>query len=386
MYFRLNPECYFIRGNKLGAIFDLIDNKIYALNQIETGIVTSVERNSLVSGDEKFLNELKMLRLGNFYNNKMYIEKIRFYSRNAESALESTANLNRAFLEINNSCKRDCWFCGLYGVRRSLGCLGCNKWNEDGKPLEIERWKKLIDELRDLNCQVAIITGGDLTLDWDRTREILYYAEDKFNEIYIVLHQARLSEINMMDLHDRAKPIIQVEDINNETLECIPEGSLPLLIVKPEQWHEVRDITTRSKNAIVDFVIEGSSFTNILPIMSKKEIMVPGLYKFTQNMRYHPCLGNTLAISYTGNVFPCPMMRKYNLGNIKDEKLYTIFEKNGVNKINKFWKLTLDNVDKCSVCEFRYSCGDCRALEESLTGKLDGKILCSYDPKEGIWL
>ena len=77
MYFRLNPECYLIRGKKLGAIFDLIDHKIYALNELETEIVTSCEKNNSIQGERKFLNELKQLCLGNFYSNRSYIQKLR---------------------------------------------------------------------------------------------------------------------------------------------------------------------------------------------------------------------------------------------------------------------------------------------------------------------
>jgi hypothetical protein len=35
MYFRLNPECHFIKGEVYGAIFDLIDEKIYPLEGFE---------------------------------------------------------------------------------------------------------------------------------------------------------------------------------------------------------------------------------------------------------------------------------------------------------------------------------------------------------------
>jgi radical SAM protein with 4Fe4S-binding SPASM domain len=102
-------------------------------------------------------------------------------------------------------------------------------------------------------------------------------------------------------------------------------------------------------------------------------------------MRYHPCIRNTLIISYTGNVLPCPMMRRHGFGNIGDKELHTLFEKGGADKINGLWKLNLGKIDRCNGCEFRYSCGDCRALEESLTGRLHGKAACNYNPEEGTW-
>lgn len=79
------------------------------------------------------------------------------------------------------------------------------------------------------------------------------------------------------------------------------------------------------------------------------------------------------------------MMRNHSFGNVKTEELYSIFERR-MGDIDKFWKLNLDKIEKCSGCEFRYVCADCRALEEELTGKIDGKMLCSYDPVKGTWL
>ncbi len=381
MYFRLNPECYFIQGSARGAIFDLIDSRIYALSPEETELIESSEKNQPVSNHEKFLQELKELRLGTFYNNKMYMYKVRVINSSMEEELKFQTNLSRAFLEINNSCQRDCWFCGSHGVSRSMGCMGCNKWNEDGRPLEVERWKGLVDELRDLDCKDIIITGGDLTLAWDRTMKILDYAEGKFSKIYMVLHQDSLSKVHLGDLDGRARPIIQIENFSNAIAK---DGSIPLLIVKPEHYGDIWNSIPEKKDVFLDFVIKDRQLSNDLPIMSHKKIKMPNIYQFSHHMRYHPCIGGTLAISHTGNVLPCPMMRGHSLGNIRDKELFTIFER-GLNEINKFWKLTLDKIDKCRYCEFRYSCIDCRALDESLTGRLEDKKVCSYDPKEGAW-
>lgn len=98
--------------------------------------------------------DFKKLRLGNFYLNKIYVQKLRIGSPPIEEQqIGNPPKLYRAFLEINNSCKRDCWFCGYYGIRRSLGCMGCNKWNQNGEPLPTEKWKKLIDDLRNFKLQ-----------------------------------------------------------------------------------------------------------------------------------------------------------------------------------------------------------------------------------------
>jgi len=378
MYFRLNPECYFIRGRRCGVILDLIDEIMYLLNPEETEIVTSSENNCPITCNEEIFSELKRLRLGNFYYNKVYIQKLRIGSLSEEMEKGSPPQLNRAFLEINNSCNRNCWFCGYNGISRSLGCMGCNKWKEDGEALTIRRWMQLIDELNCLECRDVIITGGDLTLTWDRTAEILDYAKGKFANIYVILHEQSLSENIINNFANKTKMIIQTENVNNRS-----DIYSTLLTVTPKKWEYIQD--ELYEHTLIDFVINNEhSLKDSLPIMSKEKILPIDIYKLSNNVEYHPCLGHTLAISYTGNVIPCPMMRDHCLGNIVDKGLYTIF-RDGMNYIEKFWKLNLNKIETCTECEFRYVCSDCRALEERLTGNINGKLICSYNPEEGKW-
>lgn len=380
MYFRLNPECYFIKGSRCGAIYDLIEGNIYALDSEETKLVESCEKNKIVEKENEFLGNLKKLCLGNFYDKRAYIEKLRLGSPIEKSQPGHPPQFNRAFLEINNSCNRNCWFCGYLGIKRSWGCMGCNKWNEDGETLTTERWKEIIDELKDLDCKDIFITGGDLTLAWDKTMDILDHADGKFERTYITLHEQSFSEKIVKDLTNKAQPIIQTENLDGIQSEDL----IFLLTVRPEEFKNLKDI--KNKKVMIDFVSEDfSSLPLDIPLTSKRKIAKENMYQFFHNIKYHPCIGNTLAISHTGNVLPCPTMRNHVLGNVRDRELYTIFEK-GKEEIDKFWNLTLDSIEKCRDCEFRYACNDCRALEEKLTGKLEGKRLCNYESEEGKWL
>ena len=378
MYFRINPECCFIRGETCGAIYDLIDEKLYALNQDEAKLITSCEKNNPIQGDEKFLSELKQKLLGNFYNNKVYVQRLRVGSL-IENVLQPP-EIHKAFLEINNSCERDCWFCGYHGIKRSLGCMGCNKWKENGKTLSLEGWKKVINQLSDMNCKKIFIIGGDLTLEWEKTREILDYVKEKSIEIYVTINQKSVSDDIIEDLDGKAKLIIQTDNYNN----IISDNFIYLLVTNSKNGNDLSKI--QSKNVMIDNVIEKiSTLSSDHPMMSKTKVSPVNLYQFWSNLEYHPCLGHTLAICNNGNILPCPMMRDHIIGNVIDDEIYTIFKQEW-GRINKFWKLNLDKVEKCTSCEFRYTCSDCRALEESLTGKLDGKLLCNYDPKNGKWL
>lgn len=382
MYFRLNPECHFIKGEVRGAIFDLIDGKIYSLDQKETKIITLCENNEPISDGEDFLKNLKDLHVGNTYTNKVYIRKLYFGSPSRTTTEGSSPELQRAYLEINNSCNRNCWFCGCYGIKRSMGCMGCNKWNDSSESLTLKRWEKLLEELNDLDCREVFLKGGDLTLSWDKTMSILDYARDMFEQIYITLHKHSLSESIMNDLGNKANLIIQCENIK-EVVSPGTHAYAYLLTVKPEDWRNNRSAVSNivTKDIMVDFVVEDANhLANDIQIMPRN--MSLNVQRFTNSMKYHPCIGHTITITHSGDVIPCPMMRKHKLNNIKDKELYTIFE-NADEGIHNFWNLNLDKIEKCKLCEFRYTCNDCRALEENLTGRLEGKVLCGYNPKNG---
>lgn len=376
MYFRLNPECYFVRGKVLSAVYDLIDKKIYMLDSQETDVLTSCEKNDLVSEDEQILKDFKALRLGNFYPNKMYITKLR--DRSFRESDLNPPELNRAFLELNNICKRDCWFCGYYGIKRSSGCIGCNKWKENGKNLTTKRWKEILDELNNLECQNIFLKGGDLTLSWDSTMDILDYASDMFSNIYITLHQQSVSEAIMDDLANKSKLIIQTENLN----DTLSDDIIYLLTLRPWDKMTLDGDVVEGKNKLIDFIIDDASS---LKNSKQMAFMAADISTFCHKMKYHPCLGCTIAISFDGRVMPCPMMRNHSLGNVRDKPLHTIFETK-MDDLNKYWMLNLDNIDRCKDCELRYACGDCRALEEKLTGTINGKITCNYNPLEGKWL
>ncbi|OPX78341.1 MAG: hypothetical protein A4E45_01427 [Methanosaeta sp. PtaB.Bin039] len=380
MYFRLNPECYLIKGRKLGAIFDLIDGTTYALDHGETELINNCENNIQIDKDNDTLKELKCIRLGNFYDNKIYVPKLKVGSpfvKDDPLVPLYPPEIHRAFLEINNSCDRECWYCGYHGVKRSLGCMGCNKWENNDEPLGIERWREAINELEDLDCREIIITGGDLALAWDKTVEILNHAVGRFRQIYLIMHQESLSSEKMDHLEDKATLIVQTE-----RPDSTKSNHLRYLVVVKSNEHKSK---IKEDNTIYDYIIaEENSISKEHPLTSKKKLSGVNMFKFLSHVEYHPCLGHSLTICNNGDVTPCPMMRNHCFGNIRDKPLYSIFE-DSWERINQFWKLNLDRIEKCTGCEFRYSCSDCRALEERLTGKIDGKALCNYNPREGIW-
>lgn len=378
MYFRLNPECYYIKGDLTGAIYDLIDGTIYALSPHESEIVEACENNKTVDANDPFLRELRQRTVGNFYQKKVYIEKLRLGSPIIDYDRGRRPVIARAFLEIGNCCSRSCWYCGYHGISRSQGCLGCNTWDEVGVPVDTSRWKELIDELHRLNCMSLFITGGDLSRDWEKTQELLAYANKQFASIFIIGHREHFSKEVCDYLSNKANLVLQTDNLSD-----IDNRYSYLLTLDYQKSSELSE--NIPPNIRVDLV--SRTFNPLQPdspLNSKKKLLKTDLNRFTHNNRRHPCLANSVTIAWNGEVLPCPMMRNHSLGNIRDRKLWT-FLKGTKDSIQEFWNLCLPNLDNCSMCEFRYSCTDCRALEAAKTGDLHSKTLCNYDPSKGTW-
>jgi radical SAM protein with 4Fe4S-binding SPASM domain len=379
MYFRLNPECFFIKGDNCSAIYDLIEGEIHSLNAEETRLIQGCENNQNVTGNEPFLNELKSRCIGNYYDSAVYIQKLRLGSPILDYQPGQPPLLAVAFLEINNSCNESCWFCGTHGIHRSLGCMGCNIWAEDGLDLGIEDWKQFIDELVDLKCNVLFFTGGDLTLKWDMVKELLNYAQTKFSQIFVIINGKRFTETLAEDIKGKSLPIIQTDNITD-----VINGNQYLLV--SDANINVPKESTLQKKVSLDWISpDFSHLPRDSRLITKTKIQNTDIFRFSHTKKKHPCLANSITISWRGDILPCPMLRKHSLGNVKNQHLFDFF-KTHKEELEKFWRLNLDNIQKCKNCEFRYSCNDCRALEETLTGDLYGKKLCNYDVTKGVWV
>lgn len=375
MFFRLNPECYFIRGKKLGTIYDLIDGNIHVLNEEETKLLTSAENNNIIEKSE-FFKGLKDQCLGDYYDSPPYIQKLRLGPRNMYDDLDAPPKLFKAFIEINNSCDQNCWFCGFNGIKRTLGCIGCNIWGEKDSPMDISLIKTLIDDLSALNCSSLFLKGGDLTKDWERTNHVINHACGKFENLFLTLNEKNCSEKHLNQLKGKVIIILQVEDLND--IQKYGEDVFFLLISTGDE-----KIINNYPDKRIEVDLVGDDKTNLVKNKLNQELST-NLFQFTNNLIYHPCLGNSLTITHNGNLIPCAMLRSYVFGNIKKMRIYDIFQEKKED-IDKIWKMNLDELEKCTNCEFRYVCMDCRALEIHQTGKIRGKELCNYEPSTGKW-
>jgi radical SAM protein with 4Fe4S-binding SPASM domain len=121
----------------------------------------------------------------------------------------------------------------------------------------------------------------------------------------------------------------------------------------------------------------GKKYSN-LRLEQKNDFFLTVSKKFFFTSQYwNSCWGGIAAISSEGEMIPCVFSRDLSVGNIRKESFRCLIEK----LKNRYWFITLDQVEKCCDCEFRYACSDCRALSvNSGLGLFGRPVRCSYNP------
>lgn len=371
MFFRLNPEIIITVGDKGSVLCDAFNNKVYHLNKTETEYLISAENNCEIDLDIDLYKNLEKERLGTFYDKIPYIHKIRKGSFSQTNDVEFS--FKRFFLEINDFCNFSCDYCGNHSInKRSLGCLGCNIFNEIGSYLNLDDFYDIIDTIDRLGCEELYLTGGDISLNLELTKKVISYSRGKVDTIYLISSYKHDFSSLIDFLEEDVFLILQI-DLKDLNKELINHENIIYLVIVPEDCENefytlVSDIGI---NCVPDFLTNKNNFNPNLDMNYEFNLDL-----FFHNLEFHPCLGKTLFISSKGNVYPCPLLRLNKWGKITDSFLNFLDEHK--EKIYSFWVKNLDYIEGCNYCEFRYLCSDCRFIEEEISKEYFKKSLCSY--------
>lgn len=369
MYFRLNPEIMMITGKNGSILCDCFTGKVFHLNIAETEIIVNAENNLKIKPNTKILKELEKNCLGTFYEKIPYIHKFR--KIDFTSAPNKDSSFKNFFLEISSKCNNKCLYCGSKNkFKRTLGCLGCNLFEEEGVPLTLIEYYEIIDTIANLGCDNLYLVGGDPTLDINLTNQIIDYCSNKEIPHIFIVCSIKNDYKKISDLINDKENINLIIQIEYNELKYISDEELYLLVIFEEEQKYINNIELNESNILIDF-LKYSNLSN--PNLDNNYSF--DLDSFYHNLNFHPCLGKTLFVSTKGNLYPCPLYKSKNFGNIKNNSLLNFLKKNK-NIIYEFWSNNLDFVNGCAECEFRYLCSDCRACEEEITNELNQKKLC----------
>ncbi len=409
MFFRLNPEARLISGIKKGVIYDFLDNKVYDVRFEEKSVLELAEKSTEIEEISKelgvpeasvmeILEKFREKTLGEFYENKPYIEPLHMKSPLSSGAFyDSPPQLTNFFVELNNSCHYNCTYCGKNRMKRVFGCIGCNVWGNQKKVLESNSYKDVLDQAHKLGFGQIFLSGGNVLEDLDKLSAVLDHCEIVgFPTVFLTVHENNLSSdsADFLNLYNGLNIFLNCDfPIASSTLEIADNmrGNLTLVPVldvtdvsKEDLAKKIQDEpekVQRKVNWQIDYCsADFADDYKKIPLFGKERVTNAALQFFEWCQEYHPCLGGILTVAADGNVYVCRMMRKKSLGNVLETNLSEIIRTQR-KEIGEFWNLTRDKIAPCRTCEYRYSCMDCRAIEKDLYQT----NFCGYDLHEGKW-
>jgi len=260
-------------------------------------------------------------------------------------------------------------FSDLYGIPRSIGCIGNNRFLLRREPLPRERVFELVEEFKSLGGSELWITNYD---DVETLLDVAEHAvEVGVKEVYAVVLLDDLDGIVPMD-GVKFVAELRYRPESFRRLLSYPWLHGALVIVKPGELDDVlRDAPLFSGEVYVDVLYPPSARNLNFNVIELRRIFNPTVE------RYHDCLAGTIAVTPEGYLLPCPLLRNYVVVDLRETTLRKGLRKR---RLRDFWKLTRDKIDGCSKCPFKYLCHDCRALEYQVTGDILGLEYCPLFP------
>ena len=400
MIFELLHGVYFVPGAINGAIYDLKNERLYAVNHETNIFLIKYCQNVLMSLSDEEMAYIEKLCQENLLSRDYFPKK--FIDR--QDAPKN--KLNFAWLEVTQVCNLRCLHC--YEGETHLATK---------HSLSVDDWKNIINQLYLVGCKSIQFIGGEPSC-YPRIIDLLDYAgEFKFSKIGFFTNATFLSaeliqavkrnRVNVhvslyghtATLHDSITTIKGSFEKTTTTISLLLAEKIPVSVAitimkENEQYFEdiirfveaigiakfkfdlVRDVKGCQQNC---------HLANRRDLIEKKYMVRPNFTiseeKFYKALCKNTCWYGKFAISDNGDVYPCVFEREIKYGNLFNT---TISELLNSKILTEYWNLDFSKIEECKCCEYRYACKDCRPL-----GKLKGanakNTRCLYQPLLGAW-
>lgn len=410
MFYSLQKHCRLVKGATRGAIYDFKTGKVHSINESATQMLSACQDTPLedlwdISSTENtqymdFLNKLNEKGLGLFLDTASDLEP-------QAITPDIPMKLDFLWLELTAACNSKCLHC----------------YSESGpsrKSLDLvphHRWLSIIDEAKAAGATDIQLIGGEPLL-YPKWRDLVIKAHQSGYEYIEIFTNATLIDdeciaffkqynvniattiyANNASVHDSVtlQPGSFIKTMT--AIKKIKEANIPLriasIIMKANE-QEVPNILKLYEeldmpDAYPDVIrpTGRGDDTHLLPTTFTKPPIKPPFYTdettFTASHTYCQCLAGKIAITSTGDVIPCIFARDQICGNILTHSLADILIDH---PLQHCWHTTKDQINKCSDCEYRYACSDCRPLAQGSDPEkswVASPTTCSYDPYTGKW-
>ena len=330
-----------------------------------------------------------------------------FLSRCPEKERGEGVCLDLVWLELTHKCNLRC-----------IHCYQGHKHKQTDNQMDLKDWEGIVGQLSLLGTRNLVIIGGEPSLFYGTSELLRYVAPLKLSQ---TLYTNATFKDNMLrdailesgcnikvslyghncDLHDSITGIKgSFESTCNNIRWFVTKGvrvHVAIVLMKENEVYKdyIEDFVSQlGVNEISVDVIRtmpgGDQFLHVPTIPAvkylkhrRKPCFRTSKAEFIEAMSKNSCWNRKLAITAEGFAIPCVFARNMIVGNVKNERIIEILESI---ELRKCWELPVCSVPKCSSCEFRFACKDCRAMALAINNDLYAKNpRCNYNPMKGVW-
>lgn len=400
---QVSENIIYVEGAVNAAIYNLNSGEVYSLNHDAALIMKKyILSQKMSEAEQEFMETLGSMGVVDLKNQYIctqyhpaYIEK----------------GLDLVWLEITQNCNMHC-----------LHCYEGQSHVANQNVLTLEEWKNVISEVIELKPNRIIIIGGEPCIHKDIISMIKYIREidDKisvtlFTNGYFL--QGKLLDTiienkievkvslygHCAEVHDSITGISGSFDKLVDAIYVLKANDIPVniavtLMKENEYYYEqikefVSNLQVRGcKFDVIREVIDGTQNNHkptLETIVGKAYRIKPNFYvqkcEFDSNFYFNSCWKGKVVITETGDVLPCVFGRNHVCGNVREQSISSMITGKCDSALYGFWKTSLQMIEVCKDCEYRFACKDCRALAESTHGITKKNPRCTYNPYYGKW-
>jgi radical SAM protein with 4Fe4S-binding SPASM domain len=397
-YLILKSNCVAVFGENGASLYNVNNRNYYSLNENLANILRDTKAGTPIADiKEKYSEAVVDDFLHKLINSDVAVISDHFYIEEnfrIGSARPSTSlEFTTCYIELPADCQVNCEHCNEPKI---FSCLTCKKPSELLDSFDLQFYKNLLGEILKTPVKTIIFHGGDPLTNETEVLDLLRFTREHAEQNVQIILKTNGDLFNEQQIQTfltyRINPLVVFNCVNQEEQDIAQKLKSLEVYLHTLSSHQVtyfanlvfHDPDPQYHKPFIDLVrsYHFANTTISVVVASNDSLQRYANINFSEKLAYnfslykdlHPCLNGILAITADKKIIPCPSMNNHVLLDLNHSSFMDLFDE--VEKIDKYWRFTLQEIDKCKPCKLRYSCVDCRAVEEVLVKSGVKKEIC----------